>query len=418
VDLGAYLAALLPLALYWALKGGERTLGWAFLLSISAGLFATLSRGALLGAAAGCALYLALESGWRELRAKLRWLLPGLAAAAVLGFVGLRLSSRQVRVADAARPEVWKTAWRVFLDHPWIGTGPDTFEQDFRRYRSEAFIHVMGTQSLQAYAHNDVLQALATTGLAGTAAYAALLAALCLAAKKGLEEASRRPQAAALCGGLAALFVVLKFDPVSLEVLTTAAVISGMLCALPSAGEKPPPWRRAILAGSLLISAGSAAYALRLVRADIAVKSAARLSAVSPENAALLLRKGIKINPCESSYRVLYVNLLSERVNAAPGPASRKNLLSDPDALAPEACHPNDVAPHYILGIVSLMQAQAGMSGLLPRAAQELDAAIALDPNFLPMLKSRLDVAAMMDDKPAAEALSGRIRRLAELQKQ
>ena len=417
VDLGAYLAALLPLALHWALKSEERALGWVLLLSITAGLLATLSRGALLGGAAGCALYLALGSGWGKFRARLKWLLPVMAAAALLAFAGLRLSSRSVKAADAARPEIWNAAWRVFLDHPWLGTGPDTFEADFRRYRSEAFIRVMGTQRLQAYAHNDFLQALATTGLAGTFAYAALLAALCLAAKRALDDPAGRQAAAAVCGGLAALFVVMKFDPVSLEVLVTASVLSGLLCALPSARERPPGLRWTVIACGLLFSALSTACAMRLARADIAVKSASRLYAESPEKASLLMLKGIRMNPCELSYHVLFVNRLSERVNAAPTFALRRELLAQAEALKSEACRPNDVNAHYIQGILSLMQAQVGMKDRLPSAAQALDRAISLDPDFLPLLRSRLNVAAMMKDQSKAAAITKRIESLSALHK-
>lgn len=415
VDLGAYLAALLPLALNWALKGEERTLGWAFSLSISAGILATISRGAWLGAAAGCAVYFSLESGWERLRARLRWILPALAAAGLLAFAGLRFSSRQAVAADSARLEVFRAAWHVFLDHPWLGTGPDTFEADFRTYRSEKFIRVMGTTRFQAYAHNDVLQAMATTGLAGTAAYAALLLSLCLAAKKALDDPTKRPMIAALCGGLAGLFVILKVDPVSIEVLVTAAVLAGLLCPPTSADFAAGSMRNFALACSLVLSAFSAVYAFQLVRADIAVKEAARLVAASPEAATLLFQKGIRINPCELSYHIAYINHLGDRVNAARTFEARKKLLADAEALKTVSCHPNDVNAHYIRGILFLVQGQVGMKERFASSAQELDAALRGDASFLPILRSRLQVAQLMGDKNRAQELEKRISYLTAL---
>lgn len=410
VDLGAYLGALLPLALTRARAGGQRALGWLFLLSICAGLLATLSRGAWLGAAAGAAAYLALEDPAR-LKERGFKLLGALLLAALVGAAALRLSGRPMADSDAQRPLVWRTAWALFLEHPLLGTGPDTFEQDFRKHREERYVRLMGSERFQAYAHNDLLQALATTGLAGTLAYLALLLSLGLAAARTLAASQDRTRTAAACGGLACLFVILKFDPVALEVLVTSAVLAGLI--LPPPGEDDglllPPLALALL---VLAFAVSFAGAWCFSRADLFAQEAkAKAAAGALEEASALLKKGMGLNSCELSYRILFVNQLGDRVNAAQ-PALRRGLLSEAEALAGARCHSSDVNEHYIRGIVNLMQAQVGLAGKLPMAAGELDAALERDPYFLPLLRSRFETAQRMGDRTGMEAFSSRIRSL------
>ncbi|MEK7746235.1 MAG: O-antigen ligase family protein, partial [Elusimicrobiota bacterium] len=202
------------------------------------------------------------------MRARTPKFLAAVLLAAFVGAGALRLSGRLTPASDAQRPMVWKAAWTAFLRHPLLGTGPDTFEAAFRRHRSVEYVKLMGSERFQAHAHNDVLQALATTGLAGAGAYLALLAALCLAARRSLSEAGGRAETAALCGGLLGLFLVMKLDPIALEVLVTAAFLSGLLMRTPRDAPSVP--LHPLLAASLaLAAAASLAGGWRLIAADL-----------------------------------------------------------------------------------------------------------------------------------------------------
>lgn len=404
VDLGAFLVLLLPLALHWTLAQGR----WAGLLALSAisgGVIASGSRGAWLAAAAGALVYAGLAAKTRAPRAAL---LAGLVALGVAGLSAGVLAQRGRRPADSARVEVWKTAWESFLRRPWLGSGPDTFEQVFRRHRTEGFVRGMSsTTHFQAHAHNDLLQALATGGALGAAAYLFLLVALWREARARLSDPAVRATAAALSAGLLALFINMKFNPVALEVLALAAVLCAGLCSLnaPPAAE-PPTVRASALpaAAALLIAASSVYLAGRWLLADSNLKAAR-------------VERAVALNGCENSYKIQLVNGLAERINATKDVAERLRLLGLGTAAAEAAlrCHPNDVNSHYLAGMAAFLKAQLGFSSELAAAAGHLDAALALDPMFLPLLETRLDVARRAGDLPAQAELRARIERLEAL---
>lgn len=67
VDLGAYLALFVPVALHYALsRGKDGFLGPACLIATGGGLLVTISRGSWLGAALGTAVYLGLAYGYGD----------------------------------------------------------------------------------------------------------------------------------------------------------------------------------------------------------------------------------------------------------------------------------------------------------------------------------------------------------------
>ncbi|MDD5302676.1 MAG: O-antigen ligase family protein, partial [Elusimicrobia bacterium] len=234
VFLGAYLALWLPVALHWSLgEPGEEAFGRGAAALIGAGLMATVSRGAWLGAAVGAAVYLRLTGRLRAPRwTWSRWAAAaaaaGLAAAwsvhALAGRAALSLGKEQARVA------IWGMAGRIFMRHPWLGVGPDAFEQGLRQARSEDFIRLLGQGYRLGHAHNEILQVLATTGLIGLGACLWLIVGLAGAARKALASETGRARAAGFAGGLAALFVNVQFNIVSLPAFVSAALAAGMLC--------------------------------------------------------------------------------------------------------------------------------------------------------------------------------------------
>lgn len=180
-DLGAILAMLIFFA--------ETKLEAA---AIAAGIWAAGSRGPWLAVAAGCA-----AQRWpRHAR---------LIAALSLGFFLLPMHQAK----DLARQEVWGSAVENFIKNPAFGTGPDTFIRVFDGEHLKMFRALLKPDSIQASAHNDLLQAMATTGLFGLFAYLWLL--------------WRLPATPSLV----AMFVFMKFNGAPLEAFAIAAMIAG-----------------------------------------------------------------------------------------------------------------------------------------------------------------------------------------------
>lgn len=107
------------------------------------------------------------------------------AAAAVLGMAALlvswlgvgqvlqRFSSLQsLETTEHKRASMREDTWRIFLHHPWTGTGLGTLQTVFPRYET------LYDGKIVNHTHNDYLEALAETGLLGGACCAWFLVVL------------------------------------------------------------------------------------------------------------------------------------------------------------------------------------------------------------------------------------------------
>jgi hypothetical protein len=74
---------------------------------------------------------------------------------------------------------IWEPALAMWLDHPWWGVGPAHFDYRFREYRAGTI------QARPDRVHNDLLNALADWGLAGTGL---LLAGIAMGFRSGLRS--------------------------------------------------------------------------------------------------------------------------------------------------------------------------------------------------------------------------------------
>ncbi|MFA6003062.1 MAG: O-antigen ligase family protein [Elusimicrobiota bacterium] len=154
-----------------------RRLAWAFFGLVLAALLLSQTRAAFLGVGAG---FIAMCIAEPKLR---RWLKYALAAA-ILGALVLELlpthrsliSSIHEYGASAAsnsqmaRLALWKTAWRMFCDHPWLGVGPGNYATLFTDY----YQGVIDGQRTWGSAHNIFLHQLAERGILGFTALLAL----------------------------------------------------------------------------------------------------------------------------------------------------------------------------------------------------------------------------------------------------
>jgi hypothetical protein len=181
VDLGAILAMLLAFCGPWT--GLCATLG----------LWACGSRGAWLAAACGL-----LARRWPKLTPYI------LAASLFIVFIPAR------KAEDVARAQTWRSAVQTFRRFPVFGAGPSTFVLTFTGDAKARFDHAMGGPGhTQGHAHNDLLEAAASTGLVGLLAYLWFLSELTWAP------------------ALVALFVNMKVNPMGIDVLAIAAIIAG-----------------------------------------------------------------------------------------------------------------------------------------------------------------------------------------------
>ncbi len=310
------------------------------------------SRGAWLAASVGAAAYWLMSR--RKPDASLK---PSLGAALAAVVAAIAWSCRpNASVADIGRREVWRTALTAFAQRPLLGWARAASKTPSGCFARGASCTAMGSTHRQAYAHNDILQVLASMGIAGAAVYAALLVALAKAARRALEPSASRAFAAALAAGLIGLWANLEFNPVSLEVFAFAAVLAGMLVSLTAESPSVRLPRGPLLAAAALATL-SLAFAVRIAGADANFKLAARgLQAdrdfISAQPAYAQARKA---DPCELTYILGEVNASGDWINASHDVNERLSLLGLADEAGRTAlmCHPRQVNAHYIAGGVA-----------------------------------------------------------------
>lgn len=207
-------AGLVPLVLGKVRRDRWMLVGLFCLLPVGA-LFLSASRGGIVSFLVELAL-LGILAGARR-----REKTPLLAGATVLLLAGVlvawlgvgqalqRFSSLQtLEVTHNKRVSMARDAWNIFLDRPFLGSGLGTFQTVYPRYET------LYDGKVVNHAHNDYLEALAETGIAGGLCCAWFLIALIAC---GLQNI-RRPDnslAAVLhtvglvsCGGILAHSVV------------------------------------------------------------------------------------------------------------------------------------------------------------------------------------------------------------------
>lgn len=188
-----YLGLALPLALaltLWAATAGWRRRRPLFYLRfvffagasilIGAGLIASWSRGAWLGAVVAGLTVLALAStGGRLAMAAgaaaifLLWPLVPPALTGRLAEIGAYFgvwNARGVPVTDAnfsvlERVAHWQVAWEMFADHPWLGVGVGNWAVVYPRYAFAPWSDPLG------HAHNVLFHFAAEAGIIGALAF-------------------------------------------------------------------------------------------------------------------------------------------------------------------------------------------------------------------------------------------------------
>lgn len=406
--LGSCLLMLLPVALHFALdrKGSDRSLGWTALALLSTAVALTLSRAAWLGAAAGCTAYLV----WTG-RTKAR----GLIMAAVLLACGLVVVAkfRPVAQSDSMRLRLWESGLRIFTQDPWLGSGPDTFQSALGRAMTDGYLRTHGRNVSQNNAHNDLLQVLTTTGLAGLLAYLGVLLGAARAARQALNDPARRDAAAALAGALLGLFIQAKFNAAPLASLALAGLFAGLL-ARP--GKAPLP--RTAPAAAMLFCLVALGVAGRLYWADRAQMTAiAHANAGRNQQALDGYRRASRLNPAETSYQLARTRLLLNLAKTVTEPGVRLRFLQEAVAAARRSAvwRPASVTAQQSLGVsLTMLSVATGPVGLA-EAEQAFDRALKLDRGLPGLLENRIKVARLRKDEAKAKELEASLAALLQL---
>ncbi len=195
-SLAAFLLLLLPALGALAFRRGAGAVarvfaGWLALV-LGFGLVLTISRGAWLGLALALVtwpLAAARGSWWRRLG------LAVVVLGAVLTVGGLlyaaipkvqeRFAALVRDMGETTRPVMWRAAWKLFQEHPVLGTGAGSYNVLFEKYRPERF------PGEPQWAHNDYLNTLSDYGGVGFVLFFggwAAIAVRCLRRQRRMES--------------------------------------------------------------------------------------------------------------------------------------------------------------------------------------------------------------------------------------
>jgi hypothetical protein len=197
-----FIELVLPVSLVPLILGKVRRERWYIV-----GIFALLPIGALfLSASRGGVVSFGVEIGVLVLMMLLRRaggqhvLIGGimlLLALLLVSWLGVkqvldRFSSLQsLEVTNGKRASMRLDTWHIFLEHPWAGTGLGTLQTVFPRYETNYDGKIVN------HSHNDYLEGLAETGVAGGICAAWFLGALFFVSLRQLLQRDK-PFAAAL----------------------------------------------------------------------------------------------------------------------------------------------------------------------------------------------------------------------------
>jgi O-antigen ligase len=200
--LAAYLVLTIPLTATFVFGRRASARGAALVAAVAmfAALALTHSRGGYLGFLAALSV---LAVGWRTLLAhSTRRVRPLVAAAlvAVLAIVVVVASAGELRRVSTDDPSVrfhldaWRVAAQIAVEHPVLGTGPETFPDVFPRY-SHSVLPADRASALDAFRvespHNVFLAVAAGSGVLGLTAYLGVIVSFFVALIRAVRSATR-----------------------------------------------------------------------------------------------------------------------------------------------------------------------------------------------------------------------------------
>jgi O-antigen ligase len=161
-------------------------------------------------------------------------------ASAMVAWIGIgrsleRFSEyRALEVTKARRVEMTRDSWRIFLDHPVLGTGFGTLQQVFPRYET------LYDGLVVNHAHDDYVELLADAGIAGGLLGAWFLALLLWQGAKSLKASRSTLDLALHIGALTACvgLLVHSFSDFNFHIPANALIFM-LLAALATSSSAP-----------------------------------------------------------------------------------------------------------------------------------------------------------------------------------
>lgn len=251
----AFAELVIPIALVPLVLGKVRRERW-FAVGLLAlfplgALFLSASRGGIISFGVELALLALLivlrRAGGKHVLAGAAVLLVAFTLVSWLGASQIlqRFSSLQsLEVNSGKRASMRLDTWHIFREHPWTGTGLGTLQTVFPAYETHYDAKVVN------HSHNDYLEALAETGLAGAACCAWFLLALFFQSLRRLFRYDKSFSAALHLSGLVACAGFLSHSLVDFNLHIPANALLFFLMAnlatadIASPGSPPSAQRR------------------------------------------------------------------------------------------------------------------------------------------------------------------------------
>jgi O-antigen ligase len=248
----------LALLLFRSRRREQVTLLLLFTIIPIGALILSASRGGIIGLVLEFALLAFLSRAHRIGRQQLLAVVAiALVAANFIVWLGISRAIQhfeQLRhggISRELRVSIYKDTWQIFLDHPWVGTGLGTLVAVYPRYAS--FYNGLTVD----HAHNDYLELLADTGIAGGLCGLSFIGLFFWRGRVGLQSAGGYFSRAMIAGSLVACTGLLLHSLVdfNLHIPSNSLIFLLLSCIAtteprgPSNELAPETWQPISLAG-------------------------------------------------------------------------------------------------------------------------------------------------------------------------
>lgn len=304
--LAGYLGLGIAPALYKIVinKGMLKKALWSlFILLLFAVILFTQSRGGLIFVYLSTILFLYFGFRKKVKLVGLYILLVNIALAAVILISPYAGRLKNLNFSDnnsMQRVIIWKTALTIAMDKPVFGSGIGSFMANFEHFRSVLSMKYILPGDTAYHAHNDYLQTLAETGIAGLALI--LLAIAYLLKKANRNNLLRNAVFSSILGIL--IYELIDFNLHILPTLIVFLIFSSILLTKKKTASKTYGNTHIIsIAGIVVVLSLLFLYLnFRIFFADSHFNKGNKLSSTSASAAMKEYEKAVKLNPLYDYY--------------------------------------------------------------------------------------------------------------------
>ena len=322
--LGGFLIFTVTVALGLALL--ERRLGWRLVYWVGFGLnglalIVTFTRGAWIGGVVSLAL-LGVIARWQRTGVRRIDLIPaGVFAAAGIGVIWRSLSSSSEVMnfgkrlgsifqfgsgSGQTRTEIWRAALAAIRDRPITGSGADTFDLVFHKFKPVEYVRDKGGSFGADNAHDYPLQLATGVGIPGALMFYGIFVWAAVRSFGTVFKRSSDPTRVILGAFWAAsagylVHLLFGISATGVTFLLWAALALVLVPTARCVEIKAPRWGTVAAAVILLIAALGAGYQATLLIADNAYLHTRTAPSVSDRTAGAL--RAARLNPLNSEYR-------------------------------------------------------------------------------------------------------------------